>query len=160
MTPLTKEQWDQLGDKPRWDVIVALRGPDIPHSETLKWFTTSVIRGKVRKVMRVGGLVNQHLGMVVLPKHPHELMELPTTLKGIEDVARVRWSPAHFLQHVAEAADWLSIPVLYIPNDVWMQAMHGGSARAAAKSILAAVPKSHDNQTLLDELEHHLPTIY
>lgn len=39
----------------------------MPNSETVKWFTTSVIRGKMRKVMRVGGTVNTDLDLIILP---------------------------------------------------------------------------------------------
>src|SRR3990167_9321895 len=50
----TKERWDlELNDKGKWDVMVAMRGPDSNYGETLKWFTTSVIRGRCRRAFRV-----------------------------------------------------------------------------------------------------------
>ena len=65
---MTREQWDQLSDKGKWDIKVAMRGPDSYYGEVLKWYTTSVIRGQVREIFRVGGLVNADLQLVVLPQ--------------------------------------------------------------------------------------------
>lgn len=67
MVPLTATQWESFTPKQKWDVIVALRGPDTHNSETMKWFTTAVIRGKMRKVMRVGGMVNPDLNLIIIP---------------------------------------------------------------------------------------------
>jgi hypothetical protein len=67
LIPLSTKEWDAFTPKQRWDVIVALRGPDVARSEIIKWFTTSVIRGKMREVMRVGGQVNNDLNLIILP---------------------------------------------------------------------------------------------
>lgn len=67
LTPFSEAEWNRLTPKQQWDTIVALRGPDFRGSETVKWYTTSVIRGKMRKILRVGGTVNTDLNLVVIP---------------------------------------------------------------------------------------------
>jgi hypothetical protein len=110
---MTKEQWDKLGSKPRWDIIVAQRGPDTQNSSTLKWFTTSVIRGQVGDVMRAFGgsaLLNEDLHAVVLPAGR---------------VTMGQFDVGHFLEHINSAANWLGIPVVYTRADVWTDVMKG-----------------------------------
>jgi hypothetical protein len=69
MKPLSREEWEKFTPKMQWDIKVALRGPDLYASDTTKWFTTSIIRGKMREVCRVGGLVNDDLNLIILPSH-------------------------------------------------------------------------------------------
>jgi len=100
LAPLTEAEWASMEGKARWDSIVALRGPDMKGSDVLKWFTSSVIRGRLREVMRVGGLVNTSLPFVVLPTGGFHF-------DG-------RFDSAHFIGHIYEAANWLHIPVVYV----------------------------------------------
>ena len=64
---MTPEQWKTLPDKARWDITVTLRGPDSRYGETIKWFTSSVIRGQVVEIFNTHGLVNPDLHLVILP---------------------------------------------------------------------------------------------
>lgn len=112
LTPITEEEWSQFEGKARWDSVVALRGPDLTNSDTLKWFTSSVIRYKMSGVMRVGGLVNRQLPFVVLPLG-HDL----TGSKGFDC--------AHFIGHIYEAANWLHIPIAPCSPDLWKQILSG-----------------------------------
>lgn len=108
ITPLTKAEWKGMSGKAQWDVISALRGPDLSNSGTIKWFTTSVIRGKLREVMRVGGQVNEDLNLIILPG----TFSSPI-VAGLFDAE-------HFLTHISTAASWLSIPVRRVPpQDFW-----------------------------------------
>ena len=156
--PITREQWEALSDKARWDVKVALRGPDAYNGEVLKWFTTSVIRGQVREVFRVGGLVNHDLQLVVLPS-----AELASTYKA----SKTSWNYKHFVEHVGTAADWLGVPKLRIEPSVWHAAMQAGSSKQAIQTILDAAQAWEGSQypyiTLyksahLKELERHMNT--
>jgi hypothetical protein len=128
---LTPDQWSSLSEKAKWDSIVALRGPDLINSEGLKWFTSSVIRHRLSKVMRVGGLVNQHLGFVVLPDGGYSTAETKPFDIG------------HFLNHVQEAACWLGIPVVYVAQETFgLLLKRGYSSRAEVlKEVLKVADK-------------------
>lgn len=152
---MTKTQWAKLTDKQQWDIIVALRGPDSNYGETLKWFTTSVIRGQMAPVMRVGGTVNKDLKLVVLPIGSHSKPSIQTAFSGSE-----AWNYGHFVEHIQEAAYNLGLEVLYLFSDDWHRIMRGRSIIEAMKEILETAPKvkTYDNsqQTLLAELKRHL----
>lgn len=126
---MTKKQWAGLDEKQQWDVIVALRGPDSFYGETLKWFTTSVIRGQMAPIMRVGGLVNEDLKLVILPFGPGPLSD---------ETATTGWNYSHFLQHVQEAASNLELDSLYVPSVLWHKVMRLRSAAKAADELLSA----------------------
>jgi len=128
----TQEQWDALSEKGQWDIKVALRGPDSYYGETLKWFTTAVIRGTVRKLFRVGGTVNRDLKLVILPIND-----------GIYQAKKEKtsWNSNHFVEHIMTAADWLQIPVLYIPASLWHEVMQMDYPVLAVKRILEAAEK-------------------
>ncbi len=90
---------------------MALRGPDIKRSEAVKAVTTAVIRHFMSPVMRVGGQVSD-LGFVVVPSG--RVFKKPDTT-----MATVWPDLDHFLGHVIEAAEILSIPTVYVPPNVW-----------------------------------------
>ena len=127
---MTREQWDSLCEKGQWDVKVALRGPDSYFGETLKWFTTAVIRGQMKDIFRVGGSVNPDLKLVILPKSDYhtEVIE--------ENLGRNAWNSGHFIEHVRQAADWMGIPTLKIPRELWNSTMQHHNNRYAAKEII------------------------
>lgn len=108
---MTKPEWDELSGKQRWDCLVALRGPDIKRSESVKAITTAVIRHYMSPIMRVGGQVSD-LGFVVLPSGRVFKKPVTTTASVWPDLD-------HFLGHVTEAAEILSIPIVYVPPEVW-----------------------------------------
>lgn len=127
---LSEDQWKDLSPKGKWDCIAALRGPDLVNSQTLKWFTSSVIRYALSKVMRVGGLVNDTLPFVIIPQ------------------AKCRpagFDASHFLGHVQEAANWLSIPVSYC-GQAASEAMFQGQSTHEVYKHLA------DDGMLTDEM--------
>lgn len=105
---LTDEEWAALDGKARWDSIVALRGPDVVNSQTVKWFTSSVIRHRLSGVMRTGGLVNSRLPFVVLPSGQ---VALPADRRGFDY--------QHFSSHIYEAATWLKVPIAYVSGEAW-----------------------------------------
>lgn len=118
--PITLEKWDSMDPKARWDSIVALRGPDLRNSDALKFMTSSVIRWRLSKVMRVGGLVNPHLPFVI-------------TSGGFD---KSNFSLTHFIGHIYEAANWLRIPSVNIPGPIMEKIMSGGFGRIEAVGVV------------------------
>ncbi len=115
---MTKTRWAELSEKQQWDVQVALRGPDCQYSESIKWVTTSVIRWALHTIMRVGGILNEDLKLIIIPSDCWSLN------KEVKHATRVMcWSPQHFFQHVAEAAKVCEIPVVSVPNVIYIQAV-------------------------------------
>ena len=108
MTPyptvtLTAAQWAAFTDKQRWDVITALRGPDMGGS-LLKLLTTAVIRGEVQSVLRTDGtsaMVVEQPRVVLLP------------------AGYANPSMSHFCGHVADAASVLGLPIGRVPWQVY-----------------------------------------
>lgn len=121
--PITSDAWNALSEKAKWDSIVALRGPDLKSSDTLKYFTASVIRWRLSGVMRVGGMINRYLGCVVIPAAPKSSSQ---------------FDASHFIGHVHEAADWLGVPIVYCGEAAW-------------KLMLDAAPHSEVIAALLDD---------
>lgn len=194
LKPLSREEWDKFTPKMQWDVKVALRGPDLAMSDTTKWFTTSVIRGKMRDVSRVGGLINDDLNLILIPSslssgrsrpNPPVIIDEQATATGgwkrhklieghqnhdscawCEYVEKLieyldstpRFDGGHFFQHVAEAADILSIPRAFIPSDVWLRAQRTGHTRAGLEylSYLKSLPPSEGMDDMRKELKRHL----
>lgn len=113
LAPITKEEWNKLDGKARWDSIVALRGPDRKPSTALKHITTAVIRYRLSEVMRVGGQVNGALPFCILP----DSNACPTP-------DSFDWE--HFIPHIAEACGWLSIPCASVPAEPWFEAVGKG----------------------------------
>jgi hypothetical protein len=120
--PLSQAAWDQMEGKARWDSIVALRGPDLRNSDTLKWFTTSVIRYKLHQIMRVGGMVNDRLPFVVLPK-----------MHGKDSGT---FSISHFVGHIQEAAAWLNIPRVHVSSEIWAKMLDGHTSRQHVTAMI------------------------
>lgn len=117
LEPITKTVWASLSDKQRWDVQSSLRGPDIAvGSDPIKYFSTSVIRGKMRNAIRVGGLVNQDLNLVIIP-NGYRLDQ------GDKPTKKFTFSGNHFFHHVAEAAAILGIPTIWLPSDEYTKAL-------------------------------------
>lgn len=117
LAPMELTEWEGLSGKAKWDSQVALRGPDLVNSQSVKLFTTSVIRFRLSKIMRVGGLVNEWLPFVVIPDSPEV---------GISR-SKHEFDWCHFLGHVHEAAEWLGIPRCSIPAADWKRIILAGS---------------------------------
>ena len=132
--PLTQAVWDAFSEKAQWDIKVALRGPDSCYGETLKWFTTSVLRGFCSEVFRVGGTVNPDLKLVVLPAGS---MSEEQSL-AYQQAGALGWNFSHFTEHIRTAADWLELPVLRIEAVVWHEVMKGRHWSQSGQEILAA----------------------
>lgn len=134
---MTKDKWDQLPPKAQWDIIVALRGPDCHHAETIKWFSTSVIRGVMSGTgMRVGGLINDDLKAVVIPQGFSGIISSEGKKVGAEAV-RWFWNSSHFFTHIIEAAQWINLPVIMVPTKVYVEAIDSHRHKAVAKFISA-----------------------
>lgn len=133
MAEMTKSRWEELCGKGQWDIMVALRGPDSMYGETVKWFTTSVIRGHMRGVFRIGGLINTDLKAIVLPAG-----DSGSAGAKFDAAGKYGWNHHHFCEHVATAANWMKIPILTVEADVWHKAMSKGSSLSAAQMILEA----------------------
>ena|SRR3990167_386833 len=142
---MNREQWDSLNEKGQWDIKVALRGPDSYFGETLKWFTTAVIRGQMKDVFRVGGTVNSDLKLIVLPKSGHYDEPISEVSYG-----KFAWNATHFIEHVRQAADWIGIPVLKIPKELWNVTMCYPNQRQTCLEILTAMkpPKKTTEEAL------------
>ena len=122
---MIKAEWDVLSAKAQWDIKVALRGPDSYYGETLKWYTTSVVRGQIRHVFRVGGTINKSLAAIITPKRGCFPEADPTT-----------WNHHHFIEHVRLAAVHLRIPDMRISSDLWHKAMQSPCTWMAARMIM------------------------
>lgn len=122
---MTKAEWDDLSAKAQWDIKVALRGPDSYYGETLKWYTTSVIRGQIRDVFRVGGTINTTLEAIITPKRGCLLGADSTT-----------WNHNHFIEHVRLAATHLRIQDIKIPFNLWHKVMQSSCTWRAARMIM------------------------
>lgn len=118
MKPITKVKWEKFSGKERWDCIVALRGPDCTNPGLMKWFTTAVIRWRMSQVMRIGGMVNDALGCIIIPE-----LALPITSP---------FSLAHFIQHTWEAAVNLDIPILRVDLSTWEKALRPTKEKVSA----------------------------
>lgn len=120
---MTKENWKLLSKKQQWDILVALRGPDIRNSEVIKNFTTGVIRRAMSTVIRVGGQLSD-LNFVAVPSG--------TVFKGLTG-GPLQIDLDHFCLHTREAAENLGVPVLYVSVSVWEQMVlaHNRTASAA-----------------------------
>jgi hypothetical protein len=141
---ITPAEWNKLSEKAQWDIKVALRGPDTYRAETMKWFTTGVIRGRCRKAFRVGGSVNPDLKLVVLPDGYQKTKDAPNA-----------WNSGHFLDHIQTAAAWLNVPVLFVPMDAWYAATQIDSIRIAGAELVKAAASTSDPE-LIAELKRHL----
>lgn len=184
LKPLTQTEWEAFTPKQKWDVIVALRGPDVAGSETIKWFTTSVIRGRMRQVMRVGGQVNTDLNLIILPsswsvsgsvprprppRNPadewgrsfhnhidHSPCAFCDYISALMEweASQRRWESHHFLTHSWEAAEILSIPVLTIDPSSWSEGMGKGYKRAISFFLERAEKTAIPEHVI--ELKRHL----
>lgn len=152
---MTNEEWDALTPKGRWDIMVAQRGPDCLHSDTLKWFTTSVIRAQVSKVLRAWGgsaLINSDLSAIILPN------SRIAAKSGSSGMASFDYS--HFLDHIYQAAMHLHLPVGIIRADTWHEAMllgekTGNLATVADKLLSGLSAEELDQQPAFKELKRH-----
>lgn len=147
---MTPDQWKQLTPKQQWDVTVALRGPDVSGGDAIKWLTSSVIRGHMEPIMRVGGLINRDLNLVVLPKQQGGY------------IAQSLWDYNHFSEHIREAASVLDIPIAVVSFPWWFNLVNPHmDVRTAIKSVLGEWERM-PNQASTDaiaELKRHLTQI-
>jgi hypothetical protein len=92
---MTKDLWETLSGKERWDLMVAMRGPDVDNSQIslrIKTLTTAVLRGVMQDVYRVGGTIGKPKSIVV-PEDVHKSL-FPGAL--------------HFFGHIYDAAHILT----------------------------------------------------
>lgn len=126
--PISPAFWDALPGKGKWDIQVALRGPDVYNPDLIKWFTTSIIRYAVSSVMRVGGMINSSHAFLLLPSKDDG---------GGPLIGKGDFHWYHFLDHVHEAAAWLAIPIIWVPSDKWWACMGDSNfIRGLGKAIL------------------------
>jgi hypothetical protein len=126
LPPLTPDQWINMSAKAQWDSVVALRGPDFVNSDGLKWLTSSVLRHRMSKVMRVGGMVNKQLPCVIIPKSGGNYAEIFGKSTG--------FNASHFMGHIQEAASWLKVPVITISPERFKSAIFDGTPYLPALS--------------------------
>lgn len=135
---MTKEKWEELSPKARWDVLVALRGPDCVHSDRVKWFTASVIRAEMQKVIRVGGLVNNTKpGFIIVgggyldkefnPEHPQLL-----------------WDYHHYFSHQEEAANILGLHTFSVPLKEYLSILNLHGSTGALKEFWKYLQKKYE----------------
>lgn len=110
---ITELQWDEYTGKQKWDVLVAMRGPDVKNSDTLKWFTTAVIRYHAENLFRIGGMINHHTPFVL------------GLINGCEykPVGPRSWDLVHFFTHIMEAAALLQVPIYYVSSQTILEVM-------------------------------------
>lgn len=123
---MTKAEFKQLSKKQRWDILVALRGPDLIGGDTLKWFTSSVIRAHVQEIVRPEGgsaLINSDLKVI------------PMSYGNGGGFGGFDLN--HFAGHVIEAASIIGIPVISVPLFVFLNAVGKDKVRATKMFIEA-----------------------
>ena len=138
---MTLTEWNALNDKGQWDIKVALRGPDCPgDSETIKWYSTAVLRGQLTNVFRVGGTINTHLKMIILP----------TDGDGQE------WGAHHWVDHVHTAAYWMRLPTVLVPGPAYWKAVSRGR-KGAGKMFLDSIDEAPaEIRAMLEEHLHYM----
>jgi hypothetical protein len=160
LIPLTPDEWEGFTPKQKWDVLSALRGPDVNRSRLIKWFSTSVIRGRMREVIRVGGLVNTDLNLVILPTGmswvsgdkplvPYMDEEEQVRPEYEPFFKRIRWHQAqrkwdghHFFTHTFEAAEILDIPIVTVPSKAYAESMDMTLSEQAVTMLVPHLPDS------------------
>lgn len=134
---MTQIEWDKLPEKARWDIISALRGPDVVHSDNIKWFGTSVIRAKMITLTNTHGLVNNSLNLILVPSD-HRLLS-KEELKTYTDAklpTDMLVDGNHFFNHLITAAQWLKIPLIPIEGKVYREAMREESRLKALHKVI------------------------
>jgi len=104
--PMTQDHWKALTPKQKWDILVALRGPDLVgfQGSKLKWMTSAVIRGHMWSLVKPTGgsaMVNSDLPGPILPT-----MEMPAGWGQFDG--------DHFLGHIQTAAVHMGLPILWV----------------------------------------------
>lgn len=155
---ITKTQWESLSEKEKWDVQVALRGPDCHNSENIKFYTTAVIRATVSRVMRVGGTVNGDLHIILFPYWGMGIRKLIPSWRD----QPFTWNYGHFFEHVELAAHVLEIPRLPIDAAAWFEAVEKGSNQIDTgirmyKSLSKEETQTPQGLELYRFLERYLP---
>lgn len=144
---LTPERWASFHDKAKWDCQVALRGPDVINSSTIKVFTTGVIRAEMMPVMRVGGQITDHFRFVIVPRGDGRL---EYRMWSHAD-AKLNVDLGHFIAHIVAAAEWLNIPIYSIDAPVWVEAMKESNWIRAIEILLPHLPKGSDAERVLGD---------
>jgi len=141
---ISKDRWyNELSEKNRWDVMVAMRGPDsqFPNSNyVLKYFTTAVIRGEVWEILRCAGgsaLYNTDDRYIILPDgdlYPPDLFD-----NNPEQSLQWRYgfNLDHFVKHIEKARVVLDIPTFYVPTHIWLIMMEHPGIKGAVKFLLS-----------------------
>jgi len=134
---MTQSEWDNLPEKARWDIIAALRGPDVIHSDNIKWFGTSVIRAKMIDLTNTHGLVNKTLDLILIPSDQRllskEELKTYTEAKLPTDMLV---DGNHFFNHLITAAQWLHIPIVSVEGKVYREAVREGSRLKALHRVI------------------------
>ena len=101
------EHWQAISPKQRWDVVTALRGPDLVGSRgtLLKFITSAVIRHTVRAVVK--------------PKGGSALMNSVSVIMLPVGMKAAPFAVDHFLGHIQDAADILDLPRCYVTGEVF-----------------------------------------
>lgn len=121
MNQITKVQWEGFSGKQKWDIMSAMRGPDLVGGEMLKWHSTSVLRAYMANVIRVGGLVNYNWPFVVLP-------ELSRPREGFDAF--------HFFSHIEEACAHMGVEVLWVPMEEFPYPNDKGVVEGSRKRLV------------------------
>ena len=118
LNQLSPEKWETFSGKGKWDVLVAMRGPDTyDNRDAIKWTTSSVLRYVMAKAIRTGGVINEGLPFVVIPAPA-------ATMKKSGGLLIPDWrffNGEHFFGHVQEAADLCGVPVKWMDKDEWVR---------------------------------------
>ena len=114
-------------------------------------------RGDSWTVFRVGGLVNNDLKTVILPQGRDVAVDA-----SLQKAERFAWNYHHFVEHVEAAAAWMNLPILWIEDSVWHEALGKNSRGTAADLILEAAEKWKWDPTTEEELaiEKKLAALY
>lgn len=124
LSQVSPEKWEKFSGKAKWDVLVAMRGPDSydPY-ESIKLTTSSVLRHVMGKAIRTGGMINTSLPFVTIPT-PN------ATQRKSGGLLIPDWrffNGEHFFGHVGEAANYCDVPIWYCPRDLWIRLVPEGN---------------------------------
>lgn len=113
LEPLTKKEWKTFTGKAQWDSMMGLRGPDYltKAGYKIKFSSASVLRWRMRKIIRVGGLVNEIYDRVIIPSN-YQYFKIGS------------WHGEHYYGHIHDAAGYLSVPIIWVDGEKWHEHIH------------------------------------
>lgn len=108
----------------------------------------------MHSIMRVGGTLNEDLGVIIIPNNTFKLDHLIKEKQG--DVRAMCWSPTHFFNHVVEAAHACDIMVWGVNTGTYMEAVNTVGPAWALTSLYHKLKGDPNQSILVGEIRRHM----